>query len=258
VDQDHLVTGEVSAIRENGATSGVGVLASYAYDDLGRRTSITRGKGTATSYGYDAVSRLASLTQDLGGTSGDLTLGFSYNPAGQIVTNTRSNDLYSWASATTGTVTTPANPLNQAASFGGTALTYDAKGNLTNDGTRTLGYTAENKLTAVQGGNLGYDPLGRLFVVGGEGLLLKYDGEDLVTEHVNSAGSPVARLYVHGPGTDEPLVWYEGAGTGDRRFLHADERGSTNGPRFLASPPRCAGTEQTARPRIEPGAVRLE
>ena len=34
------------------------------------------------------------------------------------------------------------------------------------------------------------------------------------------------RRYVHGPGTDEPLVWYEGAGTSDRRFLHADERGS--------------------------------
>jgi RHS repeat-associated protein len=25
---------------------------------------------------------------------------------------------------------------------------------------------------------------------------------------------------------DEPLVWYEGSGTGDRRWLHADERGS--------------------------------
>jgi RHS repeat-associated protein len=225
-DYDHLLTGEVSAIRENGATSGVGVLASYAHDDLGRRTSLTRGNGTATSYGYDAVSRLASLTQDLAGTGGDLTLGFTHNPAGQIVTNTRSNDLYSWAGATTGTVTTPANALNQAVSAGGTALTYDAKGNLTWDGTRSYGYTAENKLTAVQGGNLGYDPLGRLFVVGGEGLLLNYDGDALIAEHVNSAGNPVARRYVHGPGTDEPLAWYEGAGTTDRRFLHADERGS--------------------------------
>jgi YD repeat-containing protein len=160
-DYDHLLTGEVSAVRENGATSGVGVLASFAYDDLGRRTSLTRGNGTVTSYGYDAASRLGSLTQDLAGTGGDLTLGFAYNPAGQIVTNTRSNDLYSWAGATTGTVTTPANPLNQAVSAGGTALTYDAKGNLTWDGTRSYGYTAENKLTAVQGGNLGYDPLGR-------------------------------------------------------------------------------------------------
>ena len=34
------------------------------------------------------------------------------------------------------------------------------------------------------------------------------------------------RRYVHGPGIDEPLVWYEGSSTSDRRFLHADERGS--------------------------------
>jgi RHS repeat-associated protein len=41
------------------------------------------------------------------------------------------------------------------------------------------------------------------------------------------------RRYVHGPGEDEPLVWYEGSGTTDRRWLHGDERGSiiavTNG-----------------------------
>lgn len=36
----------------------------------------------------------------------------------------------------------------------------------------------------------------------------------------------VLRRYVPGPGVDEPLVWYEGSGTGDRRWLHADERGS--------------------------------
>jgi RHS repeat-associated protein len=31
---------------------------------------------------------------------------------------------------------------------------------------------------------------------------------------------------VHGPGDDGPVFWYEGAGLGDRRFLHAHERGS--------------------------------
>ncbi|MBH9751054.1 RHS repeat-associated core domain-containing protein, partial [Clostridioides difficile] len=30
----------------------------------------------------------------------------------------------------------------------------------------------------------------------------------------------------HGDGVDEPLVWYEGAGTGGRRYLHADRQGS--------------------------------
>jgi YD repeat-containing protein len=37
VNYDYLVTGEVTKVRENGATTGVGVLATYAYDDLGRR-----------------------------------------------------------------------------------------------------------------------------------------------------------------------------------------------------------------------------
>ncbi|WP_294092784.1 hypothetical protein [Sphingomonas sp.] len=94
---DRLVTGEVSAICENGATSGIGVLATYAYDNLGRRTGITRGNGTTTAYTYDNVSRLASLSQDMSGSTYDFTHSFTYNPAGQIASNTRSNDLYAWA-----------------------------------------------------------------------------------------------------------------------------------------------------------------
>lgn len=34
------------------------------------------------------------------------------------------------------------------------------------------------------------------------------------------------RRYVPGPGVDETIVWYEGAGLTDRRWLHTDERGS--------------------------------
>ena len=34
------------------------------------------------------------------------------------------------------------------------------------------------------------------------------------------------RRYVHGPGIDEPIVWYEGAGTSDRRYLITDHQGS--------------------------------
>jgi RHS repeat-associated protein len=34
------------------------------------------------------------------------------------------------------------------------------------------------------------------------------------------------RRYVHGPNTDESLVWYEGAALTDRRFLHANHQGS--------------------------------
>ena len=41
----------------------------------------------------------------------------------------------------------------------------------------------------------------------------------------NATGTLVRR-YVHGPATDEPLVWYEGSGVSNPRWLHADERGS--------------------------------
>ena len=51
-----------------------------------------------------------------------------------------------------------------------------------------------------------------------------YDGVDMIGEY--NASNQLLRRYVHGPGTDEPLVWYEGSGTADRRFLHADELGS--------------------------------
>lgn len=50
-----------------------------------------------------------------------------------------------------------------------------------------------------------------------------YDGLDAIAEVSNGV---IARRYVHGPGTDDPIVWYEGSGTSDRRFLHSDERGS--------------------------------
>lgn len=227
VDYDYDVTGNVTAIRENGATSGVGVLATYGYDDLGRRTSVTRGNGTTTSYGYDAVSRLASLTQDLGGATHDMTLGFSYNPAGQIAGNTRSNDTYAWNGHYNVDRTYTPNGLNQLTTAGGTALGYDARGNLTSSGGSNYTYGQLNQLVNFPGGTLYYDPLTRLDLIYATNAhtALDYDRANLSTEYNYDTGA-MLRRYVHGPGVDEPIVWYEGAGTTDRRWLHADERGS--------------------------------
>jgi RHS repeat-associated protein len=72
---------------------------------------------------------------------------------------------------------------------------------------------------------LSYDPLQRLFQVSGASTTrMLYDGESLIAEYDGS--NSLQRRYVHGPGVDEPLVWYQGTGTSDRRFYHADERGS--------------------------------
>ena len=57
---------------------------------------MTRGDGSVLSYSYDPVSRASQLADNLAGTAYDQTLGFGYNPASQISSNTRSNDAYAW------------------------------------------------------------------------------------------------------------------------------------------------------------------
>lgn len=226
VTYDYLVTGEMSAIREYGAASGVGVLGTYAYDDLGRRTSLTRGNGTVTSYGFDSVSRLSSLIQDMGGTAQDLSLGFAYNPAGQITSNTRNNDSYAWTGHFNVNRNYTTNGLNQYTGAGSVTFGYDPRGNLIVSGSDGYSYTSENLLKAASNGaTLDYDPLLRLWQTNKAAITrFGYDGQDLVGEYNSS--NALLRRYVHGSGSDEPLVWYEGSGTTDRRWLHADERGS--------------------------------
>jgi RHS repeat-associated protein len=222
VTYEHLVTGETSVIRENGSTA----LASFGYDDLGRRTSLTRGNGTSTSYSFDAVSRLSQLGQDLSGTGHDLTLGFSYNPASQITQNTRSNDSYAWTNHYNVNRGYTANGLNQYTASGSVTPTYDAKGNVTSAGGASYDYTAENLLTRVNGANShAHDALGRLYH-SNQPINFAYDGAEMIAELGHTSGYPIVRRYVHGPGTDEPLVWYEIGDTTPRRWLHADERGS--------------------------------
>lgn len=227
VDYDYDMVGNVIAIRENGATSGVGMLASYSFDNLGRRTGITRGNGTTTSYSYDAVSRLASLTQDLAGTAHDQVLGFSHNPASQIAANTRSNDVYAWGGHYNVDRSYAANGLNQLVTAGSVSLGYDGRGNIISSGANSYSYSSENLLKTAPGGlTFHYDGTGRLLEFNSSvSTRFVYDGAAMIAEVANPSGN-VLRRYVPGPGVDETVVWYEGSGTGDRRFLHADERGS--------------------------------
>lgn len=227
VAQDYLLSNSLRAIRENGSTSGVGVLASYSYDDRGNNTSIVRGNGTSTLISPDAISRTSTFTQDLAGTGGDLTATFAYNPANQIVEIGRSNSIYAWSGQTNRSLSYQVNGLNQFTNAGGASVVNDARGNLVAFGARSFGYTSENRLSTGPGGAvLQYDPIGRLSQISKSGLTTKflYDGTDLVAEY--NAANVLQRRYVHGPGADEPLVWYEGGSTTDRRWLHQDDRDS--------------------------------
>jgi len=134
----------VTKVRENGASSGVGVLATYAYNALSLRTGITRGNAANSTLGFDIASRLSSLGHDPASTAQDVTFAFSYTPAGQLLNRSHANALYTWSP---GAVTRAYVPdgLNRYATVAGVSFTHDANGNLTGDGTRTFGYDVENR-----------------------------------------------------------------------------------------------------------------
>jgi YD repeat-containing protein len=154
IDYDWNLDG-LKAIREDGVTSGPGVLASYTYDDLGRRTAISRGNGTSTSFTYETDSTLKTLTQTI--TSASNTTTFTRNRAGQILTKAITNSSYAGPSYSNGTsISTSYNNLNQVTSSTDSAGThtysYDSRGNISSDGTNSYTYDAMNRLLTGAGG----------------------------------------------------------------------------------------------------------
>lgn len=220
-DYDSL--GRQIATRENGGT----IVASISYDKQGRRSGDTRG-GVASAYGYDAASRLTSLSNDLAGVASDVTTTLGYSPASQIIAKARGNDAYGFAGYVSVNRSYAVNGLNQYTSAGSATFSYDANGNLTGDGVNSYAYDVENRLISRNGGlSLSYDPSGRLWQTSGGAsgtTRYLYDGDQLVAEY-NGSGS-MLRRYVHGPAADDPLLWYEGSGLGDRRSLQIDQQGS--------------------------------
>ena len=220
----------------------------FLYDTAGRPWATVRTADDATVYGYDGISRPSALTHYLPGTSADLALGFTYNPAGQIASRMQSNDFYAWTGHYAMNRPYTTNGLNQYATtgqpnaVGSVAFTYDANGNLASEatwnGTTTVStnytYDVENRLVAASGARaaaLRYDPLGRLYEVGpstgsgGSGTSgltrFLYDGDALVAEY--DAAGLRRDIYVHAGGADTPFIWFT---TTDLRFLHADHQGS--------------------------------
>jgi RHS repeat-associated protein len=121
-----------------------------------------------------------------------------------------------------------ANGRNQYAAVASLTPSYDARGNLTSDGSSSMTYDSENRMLRVPtGGYFYYDPLGRVSAAGNPspGIYYESDGTQNVADR--SLAGAVARRHVFGPGPDEPIVWYEGSGTANRRFFHQDERGSS-------------------------------
>ena len=221
VNYDYNIAGDMTAIRENGATSWS--LGAWDHDNLGRRVAMARANGVSTAWTYDAAGRLGVLSHDLPGATDDQSLTFAYNPAGQIVSRSLSNPAYAYAPGS-GTTSYVNNGRNQVTSVGGSAVTYDARQNVAAAPMGSYVYDGLGQMkSATVGGAttaFSYDPVGRMFQMGATRLL--HDGARPMAEY-NAAGA-VLRRYVPGLAMDETVAAYEGAGLTDRRWLLADER----------------------------------
>jgi RHS repeat-associated protein len=212
------------------ATSG---LFTQSYDNLGRVSG--EGKlGGSSSYGYDGIGRLASKTNNVANAAHDITWTFAYNPAGQIQSSAASASAFDYRQTTGSAVNSAFDGLNRDSgivSVGG----YDARGNVTYEGTggRTMTYDVENRLLTVNSSTanvkLEYDPEGRLYRYSADGgsnwTTFLYDGVNLIGEYAGTSAMPMRR-YVHGSGTDNPLLWLEGTGTSSVNWYYTNHQGS--------------------------------
>ncbi len=183
--------GNVLSIINYAPDGSINSRFAYAYDALGRVTSMATLTGTAT-YGYDADSRLIAATLPDG-----TIIDYSYDAAGNrtaVIEN----------GATTGYTT---NDLNEYVTIGGTVQTYDAGGNLVGGSGGTYTYNALGQLSSVTNGSgtwrYKYDALGDLSSETHDGQTTSYLVDptglhDVVAEY--STGGSLIADYTFGNG----------------------------------------------------------
>jgi YD repeat-containing protein len=201
-------------------------VVGYRYDLMGRLISASTGGAAiavvpptgnsvqyATSYGYDALNRPTRVTFDPApavtppSSAASVTFAHTYNRANQRSSQTTTdNTWWSYPSATPSSVSYTADALNRYTAVGAVTPTYDGNGNLTGDGTFTLGYDAENRLTSASGaGNsasYAYDAQGRRKskAVNGATTVFVTDADNREVLEYDGASGQVLRWYACGLG----------------------------------------------------------
>ena len=182
-----------------GTTTNNGNLQTVSY--LGGGLSYTQ------TFGYDVLNRLTTSVE-----SGGWSQTNKYDRYGN-----RAIDLGG------GNQSLYFNNANQITNFG---YAYDAAGNVTNDGSQSFGYDAENKIKSVNGvGDVyRYDAGGnrvRKNFATGEKVRMVYSGGQLLAEYDLTIGS-LKKEYIYGP---KGLIATVEPGTGTR-YTTSDHLGS--------------------------------
>ena len=121
-------------------TSGI-----QADDNADRRINLTLPNGIVLTYTYDNDSHVKAMNWTLAGNAvGDLE--YAYDADGRVIQKTGS---FAGTQLPSAVSNNQFNAANEMTSFNGTALSYDANGNLTNDGTNTYSWDSRNHLVGI-------------------------------------------------------------------------------------------------------------
>ena len=171
-----------------------------------------------TSFTYDALNRPTATSWDpvataaAPGAAASVVFAHSYNKVnqrtGQAVSD---NSWIDYPAATPSTTNYTANSLNQYTAVGAVTPGYDTNGNLTSDGTFSLGYDAENRLVSATGaGNTAaytFDAQGRrkTRTVNGTTTVSVTDAQNREVLEYNGSTGALLRWYAYGLGPNAVL-----------------------------------------------------
>lgn len=171
----------------------------YYYDEIYRLILVDYNDGNSTEYLYDCLDNWLQ-TDD-----GTTVTSYSHNELNQYIN---------------------VGPVGNQVTY-----EYDNNGNLTFDGIYKYKYDCENRLTDVNDQNdvpvasYEYDYAGRRIskTVSGTTTKYCYDGAQVIAEYENDT---LARKFIYGPGTDEPICIIDIADNNTVYYYHFDGLGS--------------------------------
>jgi RHS repeat-associated protein len=156
-----------------GTIGGVTESAGYSYDDLGRLVTSNQTSNTASAQRRFAYDRWGNRTGVWDATSGGNQI--------QVITLQQSGGA-------------PTNRIASVTSSTTVNYTYDASGNVTNDGVHAYQYDAENRVASIDGGataSSSYDQQNRRYkkTVGSSVTHYLWQGSQILAEHNGSTGA---------------------------------------------------------------------
>jgi RHS repeat-associated protein len=169
------------------------------------------------NYSYDQLNRPVNASWSPAPTftapaASSVAFNHTYNKADQRIGQTvTDNSWFNYPAAVASTVSYAANAANQYTAVGAVSPTYNANGNLTGDGTFSLGYDAENRLISASGaGNAvsyTYDVQGRrkTRTVNGTTTVFVTDAANREVLEYDGASGAILRWYAYGLGSNDVL-----------------------------------------------------